>query len=142
MPTPSRTLAVVMPDLEQRHYNRIIEEANSCGFEARIIAPEPTDADRAWLASCEILFTQKPKAIALCGQNLRWIQTSFAGVGAFCPGGKYAGTIPPNATLTNNAGAYGISVGEHMAMLVLMLWRGEATFMRDQMRHELCAHCE
>lgn len=98
--------------------NELIRSAGSrYGFETRFFNDIPTAED---IKDCEILFGMYPPEILKEAKALRWMQCSFAGVDRFTGDGIF-----PNKdiVLTNAAGAYGITISEHMLCTLLMMMR-------------------
>ena len=94
-------------------------------YELLDISPQaqPTDAQ---LAECEILFGSAQSQVRQKMTNLKWIHTQSAGVdGILNP----TNNLPEHILLTNSSGAYGISIGEHMLMVTLMLLRNAAAYV-------------
>ena len=67
----------------------------------------------------EVLFGHLPE-IAGTAPDLRWICTPYAGVDAFLTEGAFAN---PDAMLTNSSGAYGVTIAEHVVMMLLDILR-------------------
>lgn len=123
-----RRLAVTLDFLEDHHHEQLLATASGHGFDVRFAAMEPSGEDLAWMRDAEVLLTSSPKTIPACGDGLRWVASSWAGVDAFRP------LLPERCLLTNNTGAYGPTISEHIIMLLLMLWRGEWSHMQAQMK--------
>lgn len=123
-----RRLAVTLDFLEERHREELLEVASKHGFDVRFAAMEPSLEDRSWMRDTEVLLTSSPRTISACGDGLRWVASSWAGVDA------YRSLLPEGCLLTNNTGAYGPTISEHIIMLLLMLWRGEWSRMQTQMK--------
>lgn len=77
---------------------------------------------------CDIIFgTPKPALVAEL-KNLKWLQTSSAGVDAYCK----PGIMPEGALLSNAKGGYGIGIAEHMFMQLLMLMKNSVGYYHQQ----------
>lgn len=97
--------------------DRIRAAAEKLGFEVRVFDGEPRAEE---LTDCEVLFGMFRPALLRTAGNLRWMQCSFAGVDHYTGPGVF-----PNAEvrLTNAAGAYGITISEHLICTLLMMMR-------------------
>lgn len=63
--------------------------------------------------------------------DLEWLHGAMAGVDAFLA----PGILPEHVVLTNSAGAYGISVSEHMVAATFALIRRFPQYLRNQADH-------
>jgi len=99
------------------------------GYELLEIPAQPTDAQ---LAECEILFGSVSQQIMQKMSNLKWVHTQTAGVDGLL---KQENTLPESILLTNSSGAYGVSIGEHMLLVTLMLLRNAAAYVMQQKEH-------
>ncbi len=68
----------------------------------------------------EIFFGHDALPVLQAGQNLKWFACSFAGIEPYLSDGVWAN---PNCLFTNSAGAYGVTISEHVLMVLLMLLR-------------------
>ena len=95
----------------------IRDEAARLGFDTRFFTSDPTAAE---IADCEVLFGMFPPALLKEAKALKWMQCSFAGVDRYTGGGVF----PHDGVLfTNAAGAYGITISEHLICTLLMMMR-------------------
>lgn len=70
---------------------------------------------------CEVLFAHSPELLRTAPASLQWYCCSFAGADPYCKNdGIFAN---PNCLLTNSAGAYGVTISEHLLMVTIMLMR-------------------
>ena len=72
---------------------------------------------------------------SLAGQapNLKWICSHFAGVDSFLKEGVFAN---PEAILSNSSGAYGVTISEHIVMLLLEILRRNPEYQRHIQQRE------
>ena len=82
------------------------------------------------IADCEILYGYFPANILSKAEKLRWMHAASAGVDMFLPEGIFA--HPENVVLTHSNGSYGITISEHMVMMILMLMRRQMEYVRLQ----------
>lgn len=126
----SRKLAVYEPFLEKRHKEKMRAAAEKHGFEVRIV--DNPEEDRAFLTECEVIFGHLPE-IARTSSALKWICTPFAGVDQFLKPGAFAN---PEAMLSNSSGAYGVTISEHVIMMLLDILRRQPEYRRIVAKHE------
>ena len=126
----SRKLAVYEPFLETGHKEKMRAAAEKHGFEVRIV--ENPEEDRTFLTECEVIFGQLPE-IARTSATLKWICTPFAGVDQFLKPDAFAN---PEAMLSNSSGAYGVTISEHIIMLLLDILRRQPEYRQIVARHE------
>ncbi len=121
----NRKLVIAVEGLEDELREFISATVATYGFETRSIPLTLGPDDLAFLHEAEVFFTQKPTLLSECGENLRWLQLYSAGVNQFLEGGAAYGMLPEGVLLSNNTGAFGNAISEHVIMQLLMLWRGE-----------------
>ena len=79
------------------------------------------DADLdAYIGQCEILYGYIPPEKLRAATSLRWLACASSGVEQYLAEYLYP---TPGVILTNSAGAYGITISEHIIMTLLMLLR-------------------
>lgn len=126
----SRKLAVYEPFLGKRHKEKMRVAAEKHGFEVRIV--DNPEEERAFLTECEVVFGHLPE-IARTSSALKWICTPFAGVDQFLKPGAFAN---PEAMLSNSSGAYGVTISEHVIMMLLDILRRQPEYRRIVANHE------
>ena len=89
--------------------------------------------DDAMLAQCEVIFGYVKPEHLKAATSLRWLQVAFAGVESLTNPDLYAHS---DVLLTNAAGAYGVSIAEHLIATLLMLLRGLPDYVLQQQRGE------
>ena len=121
-------IAEPLPDEKHREAIRTAAEAHGssvCFFE------NPVDA-LPELADAEIGFG-KAVMLAKNAPQLRWLCTPFAGFDPFTAPGIFAS---PKAVLTNSSGAYGVTISEHVVMLILEILRRQPEYSEIVRRRE------
>lgn len=115
----SRTICVCLEFLTPELQQKIEETAKNFGFSVKFFACE-SDAAAA-LPDCEILFSHSVDLVRQAPKTLKWYCCAWAGVEPYCKNdGVFAN---PDCLLTNSAGAYGVTIAEHLLMVTLMLLR-------------------
>ena len=126
----SRNLAIYEPFLETGHKERMRAAAEKHGFEVRIIhSPEE---EKGYLTECEVIFGHLPE-IARASTELKWLCTPFAGVDQYLQPGAFAN---PEALLSNSSGAYGVTISEHVIMMLLDILRRQPEYRQIVAKHE------
>ncbi|MBQ8136686.1 MAG: D-2-hydroxyacid dehydrogenase [Clostridia bacterium] len=116
-----RTVVAVVPWMDADLRERICRCAAEWGFEAAFFETEADALSRA--REAEILFGMTPGLLAEA-KCLRWLCVPFAGIDSL------KGRVPEGVLLSNGAGAYGVTISEHVIMVLLMLMRGEMDVFR------------
>ena len=118
----SGKIVVWAPGMDAAWISGISEGASRLGFS--VFAAPDRAAALAAAPSAEILFTQDS---GLCreARKLQWVCTPFAGVDNFLAPGVFAN---PDAVLTHSSGAYGVTIAEHVVMVVLEMMRRRAEY--------------
>ena len=99
------------------HINMIKEAASSAGAELHLFETE--DAAIASGISADVIYGTAPR-IAATDKNLKWLCTPTAGVDYLIKDGAFAND---ECILTNAAGAYGVTIAEHMIGVLIMMMR-------------------
>ena len=112
----SRIICVVNEFITDAHRRQIDAAAEKHGFSVRYYQ---TKADASGhLADCEVLFGHW-RSLLKEAPMLKWYCCSYAGVDPYQPPFRF----PEGVLLTNSAGAYGVTISEHIMMVTLMLQR-------------------
>ncbi len=115
----TKTIGLALNDVLNEGYAEKIQSiANDHGYN---VVQLPNDDNASGVVrNCEIIFGFiKPDLLSLA-HNLRWFQCSFAGVEGFADMSLYAN---PDTVLTNAAGAFGVTISEHLICTLLMMFR-------------------
>ena len=118
----NRKLVVVIPDLTETHRDRIREAAERHGFDCRFFG-EPSES-LPFLKDAEVAVSSDP-VVSQNAPNLRWLCSPFAGTDRFIAGDAFA---CPDALLTNCSGAYGVTISEHVIMLLTEILRRQPEY--------------
>ena len=119
-----RKLAVIIPELTEEQRGKIRSAAEGRGFEVQFLA-SPAE-DRAFAEEAEAVFGHMPE-IAKASKALKWMCTPYAGIDQFLAPGAFAN---PEAMLTNSSGAYGVTIAEHVVMMLLDILRRQPEYRR------------
>ena len=113
-----RKIAVLSSFMEEHHIAKIRETAAACGFAVDFYADDKMPKENA--ADYEVLYGLVGPGFLKYMTNLKWFCTPSAGVEPYTPDEVYPN---PDVLLTNSAGAYGITISEHMICVLLMMMR-------------------
>lgn len=86
------------------------------------------EAYHAALAEVDCIIGDPTPADLTCCRNLRWMQTSWAGVDGYVR----AGTFPEGAMLCNMTGGYGPVIAEHEVAMILTLCKRLPEYRKPQ----------
>lgn len=117
-----RSLIVVMPELPAQSSAEIREAAEKHGFVCRFFN-DPSES-LPFLAEAEIVFGGDP-FLSRNAPSLRWMCLPSAGADPFIAGDAFAS---PSALLTNSSGAYGVTISEHIVMVLLEILRRQPEY--------------
>ena len=126
----NRSLIVVIPDLPERHKARIRAAAENNGFVCRFF-DSPSES-LPFLGDAEVIVGSDP-ALSRNAPKLRWICSHFAGTDLFMAPDAFAN---PSALLTNSSGAYGVTIAEHVLMVLLEILRRQPEYSAHIARRE------
>lgn len=124
----SRDICIYLEFLTDAHKQTIRAAAQVAGFTPHFFTLDQFDEARACVQNCEVLFAHSPDLLRAAPASLQWYCCSFAGADPYCKDdGIFAN---PNCLLTNSAGAYGVTISEHLIMVTLMLMRRMPTYIQ------------
>lgn len=115
----SRKICVCLEFLTDALKEKIAESAQSAGFS--VCFCEDIEEAESFLPACEVLFAHSPELLRAAPASLKWYCCAYAGVDPYC--GEENLFANPDCLLTNSAGAYGVTIAEHILMVALMLLR-------------------
>ena len=118
----SRSLIIVSPGLPEAYAGLIREAAGRSGFACRFFDKASTALP--FLNDAEVVVGSDP-SLARNAPALRWMCVTFAGVEPFLADGAFAS---PSALLTNSSGAYGVTISEHVLMVLLEILRRQPEY--------------
>lgn len=132
---------VVLP-VEKRHKDYLTAQAgNSPGVQfiwstCEEVTPQLAAEADVIIGNAAPEIIREANAIAVAQNSgrarLRWLQLNSAGADNYLA----SGILDPETILTNSAGAYGLSVSEHMLAVTFTLIRRFDQYARQQVRHE------
>lgn len=125
-----RRIGIRLPFLNEAAKDAVTKRAKALGFDTVYMDAEELEQGAA--ADCEVFCGMMPARLISRCEKLRWIHFSFAGVDGYTADEIYPN---PQVVVTNSAGAYGITISEHLICTLLMLMRGMPRFMENQARH-------
>ena len=120
-----RKIAVLSSFIEEHHIEKICKTAADCGFTADFYPEDIIPKEKA--AEYEVLYGLVGPGFLKHMANLKWFCTPSAGVELYTPDEVYP---HEGVLLTNSAGAYGITISEHILMVTLMLLRQMPAFQQ------------
>ena len=110
-------ILVVNELLEERHVERIKAAAEECGAQV-LFYKKPDEIPEADY-DADVIYGFAP-AIVNTSKKLKWLCAPWAGVDSLMAPGYFANE---DCLLTNSAGAYGVSIAEHMIAVALVMMR-------------------
>ena len=125
-----RKMAAVLREMTDGQRERIRAAAERQGFEIRFFGSAGEDI--GYLNEAEVVFGHLPQT-AKTSVNLKWMATPYAGVDQFLAEDAFAN---PEAVLTNSSGAYGVTISEHIVMVLLDILRRQPEYRRIVAAHQ------
>ncbi len=119
----SKTIGVIIDFLNETYERQINEAAARCGYTVRYFPSSAAAVGN--VDDCEILYGHCSKKVIASAKSLKWYCCCWAGVDHFCDDAIYC---DPDCLLTNSAGAYGVTICEHLIMTCLMLLRRQMEY--------------
>ena len=113
-----KKIAVLADFLQPRHCAQITETAHRCSFEADFYPDFVLPADKA--GDYQIVYAPPFPRMVQAAPHVEWFCSCYAGVDAITDDALYPS---PDTLLTNSAGSYGLTISEHLIMVILMLLR-------------------
>ena len=111
-------IGINAPFLDEELTMKIKNTAEKHGFETVFFANNEDACKNS--NGCEVLFGSFPLEAIKSDKSLKWLQCSFAGVDKVIDDSLYEGR---DVVITNAAGAYGITISEHIITVILMMLR-------------------
>lgn len=118
-------ILVINNMLEQKHLDQIKSVAASLGHEVFFYKAEAEIPQSNF--DSDIIYGFAP-SIVKTSKNLKWLCVPWAGVDSLMVPGYFANE---DCLLTNAAGAYGVSIAEHMIAVSLVMMRRLDEFMAE-----------
>lgn len=133
----NRNICVSLKFLTDARRAKIEAAAGKSGFSVRFFTPEEQAAAVEFLPECEVLYAHSPDLLRAAPATLQWYCCANAGVDPYCKNdGIFAN---PNCLLTNSSGGYGVTMAEHLLMVILMLLRRMPEYEETLSRHQWSA---
>lgn len=115
-----RKICIYLEFLTEAHKRRIRETAETAGFTPCFFTLDQFEEAKACLQDCEILYAHSPDLLRSAPASLKWYCCSYAGVDPYC---KDPALFANPDCLLSNSSCYGVTIAEHVVMVVLMLLR-------------------
>ena len=115
-----RDICVYQEFLTEAHKARIRETAEDLGFTPHFFTLDQFEEAKTCLQGCEILYAHNPELLRAAPASLKWYCCSYAGVDPYC---KDPGLFANPDCLLTNSNCYGVTIAEHVVMVLLMLLR-------------------
>ncbi|MCI9330820.1 MAG: D-2-hydroxyacid dehydrogenase [Oscillibacter sp.] len=115
-----KNICIYQDFLTQAHKAQIRETAEPLGFTPHFFTPDQFQEAQACLQNCEILYAHDTNLLRSAPASLQWYCCSYAGVDPYCK--DPALFANPHCLLTNS-NCYGVTIAEHVIMVLLMLLR-------------------
>lgn len=129
----SRNICVYLDYLTPEHEQTLLTCAKEQGFDMKFFVPGQREQAIDYVQSCEILIANSPKVLQAAPASLQWLACPNAGVEGYCNNPDWFKN--PNTLLTNCAGAYGVTIGEHLVMLTIMMMRNMLLYTTAALEH-------
>ena len=104
--------------MNDRHREMVRLAAERCGFSAEFFGS--VEAALPFAEQFEVFFGCNCQGVIKAAKNLRWFACAYAGIDPYVEDGAWGN---PACLLSNSAGAYGVTIAEHVVMVLLMLLR-------------------
>lgn len=118
--TLARNICVCIDFLTQVHKEHIRKAAEETGFTPYFFTLNELEEAKACVQDCEILYSHSPDLLRSAPATLQWYACCFAGVDPYC---KDESIFANPACILTNANVYGVTISEHVVMVLLMLLR-------------------
>lgn len=128
-----RVIGICYGPVGETETGHIRSYAEKYGFEVKSLPSENFIGriPEGWVDECEVIFGSLPPKFLKNAVNLKWLQTSSAGVAPYCE----PGVLPEDVQLTNAAGSFGEGISEYMIALMLSLIKRFPEYMDNQREH-------
>lgn len=116
----ARNICICIDFLTQEHKEQIRKTAEETGFTPYFFTLNQLEEAKACVQNCEILYSHSPDLLRAAPASLQWYACCFAGVDPYC---KDDGIFANPECILTNANVYGVTISEHVVMVLLMLLR-------------------
>ena len=115
-----RKICICQEFLTEAHKAQIRDTAEPLGFTPHFFGLEQFEEARACVQDCEVLYAHSIDLVRAAPASLKWYCCSYAGVDPYC---KDPGLFANPDCLLTNSNCYGVTIAEHVVMVLLMLLR-------------------
>ncbi len=115
-----RNICVYQEFLTEAHREQIRRTAEAAGFTPYFFTLDRFEEAKACLQDCEVLYAHDLDLLRAAPASLKWYCCSYAGVDPYC---KDPGLFANPDCLLSNTNCYGVTIAEHVVMVLLMLLR-------------------
>lgn len=115
-----RNLCVYLEFLTDAHRAQIEKTAAETGFVPHFFTLDQFEAAKACLQYSEVLYSHSMELLRAAPKTLKWYCCAYAGVDPYCK--EPEAFANPDCLLTNS-NCYGVTISEHIVMVLLMLFR-------------------
>ena len=113
-----RRLGAMDHYMNDQHREMVRLAAERCGFSAEFFGS--VEAALPFAEQFEVFFGCNCQKVIKAAKNLRWFACAYAGIDPYVEDDAWGN---PACLLSNSAGAYGVTIAEHVVMVLLMLLR-------------------
>ncbi len=115
-----RHLCIYQEFLTEAHKALLEKTAAETGFTPHFFTLDQMEEAKACLQNCEVLYAHSIDLLRTAPKTLKWYCCSYAGVDPYC--NDPSAFANPDCLLTNS-NVYGVTIAEHVIMVLLMLLR-------------------
>lgn len=124
----SRDICVYLGFLTEDLRAQIRQAAQKAGFVPHFFTLDQFEEASACLQHCEVLYAYEPKLLRTAPASLQWYCCAYAGVDPYC---QDPSIFPNPDCLLTNTNCYGVTIAEHVVMVVLMLLRQMPAYQKS-----------
>lgn len=116
----SRHLCIYQEFLTEAHKALLEKTAAETGFTPHFFTLDQLEEAKACVQNCEVLYAHSMDLLRAAPKSLQWYCCSYAGVDPYC---KDPSCFANPECLLSNSNVYGVTIAEHIIMVLLMLLR-------------------
>ena len=121
-----RKIAVLSSFFEAHHTQQVLDTAARCGFTVDLYNDDTIPQEKR--GEYEVLYGFPTPSLLPTMTGMRWFCSASAGIDMYADDALYAD--PEHVLVSNSAGAFGITIAEHIMMVTLMLLRQMPAFQQ------------
>ena len=121
-----RKIAVLSSFFEAHHTQQVLDTAARCGFTVDLYNDDTIPQEKR--GEYEVLYGFPTPSLLPTMTGMRWFCSASAGIDMYADDALYADG--ENVIVSNSAGAFGITIAEHIMMVTLMLLRQMPAFQQ------------